>query len=62
MFEIKICGKGCGIDRYQVQGDRGRVRSFRGYSCYGATTKHNGMCIDIGNNVFEYRKNHQQVK
>ena len=53
MFEIKICGKGCGIDRYQVQGDRGRVRSFRGYSCYGATTKHNGMCIDIGNNVFE---------
>ena len=46
----EIIGRG----RYQGQGVRGRGISDRGYSYYGATTKHKGMCSALDNHIFEY--------
>ena len=52
-----MSGKGKRRGRYQGRGVwwcRGRGRDSRGNSYYGSTTKHKGLCSDLGNYDFEY--------
>ena len=52
--------KGSGRGGYQVRGgqggwgDWGRGRSAKGFSYYGATNKHKGLCSTLGIHVFDY--------